>query len=98
MEKKNFGYSMKNIPVAGRNAYLKCLTEQVEYLVRRMRLKVMFYNRDQEDDTESARSAQGVGLEKHMNVILSASPANPMTFTPSPSTPYLMLVSHIYSR
>ena len=52
---------MKNIPVAGRKTYLKCLTEQVEKLVRRMRLKVLFYNRDQDDsdDTEVRFSSYG---------------------------------------
>ena len=61
MERKNYKYSMKNIPVASEKAYLKRLTEQTEHLIRRMRLKVMYYNRDpaEEDDTETEFNSYG---------------------------------------
>jgi len=32
MEQKNLGYSLKNIPIPGKNAYLKCLVERLRAL------------------------------------------------------------------
>ena len=42
-EVKNFGYSLKNIPIPSRICYLKCLVEKVESLIVRMRWKCFFY-------------------------------------------------------
>ena len=44
-EAKNFGYSLKNIPIPTRKCYLKCLVEKVESLIIRMRWKCLFYER-----------------------------------------------------
>ena len=50
---------MKNIPIADRRTYLKCLTDQVERLVRRMRLKVLFFNREQDEDGDTDFNSYG---------------------------------------
>ena len=44
-EAKNFGYSLKNIPIPTKKYYLKCLVEKVESLIKRMRWKCLFYER-----------------------------------------------------
>ena len=36
---------MKNIPIAGKNAYMKCLMEKIESVVRRMRWKALFFEK-----------------------------------------------------
>ena len=45
MDQRNFGYSMKNIPIAGRNAYMKRMMEKVESVLRRMRWKALFFEK-----------------------------------------------------
>ena len=42
LEAKDFGYSLKNIPIPSQGAYLKCLVEKIESLIIRMRYKVIF--------------------------------------------------------
>ena len=42
MERKDFGYSLKNIPIAGQEVYLKCVYEKTEKFIRMMRWKAMF--------------------------------------------------------
>ena len=44
MEQKNFGYSMKNIPIAGERAYLKCFMHKIERVIRPMRRKAWFFD------------------------------------------------------
>ena len=46
MEKRNFGYSLKNIPIASKNAYMKKMMEKVESVVRRMRWKAIFFENE----------------------------------------------------
>ena len=47
LETKNFGYSMKNIPIPNEDDYLRGLIEKIGSLLRRMRNKVKFFdNRD----------------------------------------------------
>ena len=43
MEIKNFGYSLKNIPIPRKSNYLKCLTEKTENFIRRLRWKVYHF-------------------------------------------------------
>ena len=40
-------------------AYLKCLTEKVELLVRRMRMKVLYHNQDQAQEDEMEFNSYG---------------------------------------
>ena len=43
MEIKNFGYSLKNIPIPTKSSYLKCLTDKTENLIRRLRWKAYHF-------------------------------------------------------
>ncbi len=43
MEKLNFDYSVKNIPIPSRNDYLQRLIEKTEQFLRRMRWKAFFF-------------------------------------------------------
>ena len=45
-EKRNFGYSLKNIPIASKNAYMKKMMENVESVVRQMRWKPIFFENE----------------------------------------------------
>ena len=42
MEKFNFGYSVKNIPIPSEREYKIQLTEKIEAVIRRMRWKAIF--------------------------------------------------------
>ena len=52
MEKRNFGYSLKNIPIASKNAYMKKTMEKVESVVRRMRWKAIFFENEKAGQSE----------------------------------------------
>ena len=43
MEKRNFGYSLKNIPITSKNAHMKKMMEKVESVVRQMRRQDIFF-------------------------------------------------------
>ena len=43
MDPIDFGYSMKNIPIASRGRYKLALTEKVESVLKRMRWKTHFF-------------------------------------------------------
>ena len=43
MEQKNFHYSMKNIPLAGKTQYTKKLIEKVSNVITRMRWTAIHY-------------------------------------------------------
>ena len=45
MDKKNLGYSKKNIPIASKKAYMKKMMEKVESFVRRLRWKALFFEK-----------------------------------------------------
>ena len=49
MEKINFGYSLKNIPIPSSKQYLKCFIDKLNSFIRRVRWKVFFYENDDED-------------------------------------------------
>ncbi len=46
MEKINFSYSLKNIPIPPQDSYMKCFISKVESYVRRMRWKALFFNKN----------------------------------------------------
>lgn len=52
MEKKNFGYSLKNIPIPNKKSYLKCLIDKVENVIRRLRWKVYHFENSRKNDDE----------------------------------------------
>ena len=52
-EVKNFGYSLKNIPIPSRKSYMKCLISKVESLIRKMRWKAFFYDKGKNGDSHN---------------------------------------------
>ena len=56
MEKINFGYSLKNIPIPSGKQYLKCFIDKLNSFIRRVRWKVFFYENDDEDPYDVNKS------------------------------------------
>ena len=54
MEKINFGYSMKNIPIPPRNSYLKALIDKTESFLTRLGWKAIFFlnKKDNKEEKE----------------------------------------------
>lgn len=50
MEKKNFGYSLKNIPVPNKESYLKSMISKVESFIKRIRWKAYFFEQGKNED------------------------------------------------
>ena len=48
MEKVNFSYLLKNIPIPTNQQYLKCLLEKINSFVRRLRRKAFFFDNQNE--------------------------------------------------
>ena len=48
MKLKNFGYSLKNIPIPSKPNYLKCMIEKVESFVKRLRWKAFYFCKEKE--------------------------------------------------
>ena len=55
---------MKNIPISPKNAYLKKLFEKVESVIKRMRWKAFFFERDEDIDEES-HEEQGIDQDEN---------------------------------
>ena len=53
MEKVNFNYSLKNIPIPSNQQYLKCLLKKVNSFVRRLRWKAFFFDNQNEHEPNS---------------------------------------------
>ena len=53
MEKKNFNYSLKNIPVPNKQGYLKSMLDKVEHFLKRMRWKAYFYEKGNSKITDN---------------------------------------------
>ena len=57
MEAKNFGYSLKNIPIPLKFGYLKCMVEKVENFVRRVRWKAShFFKENRENNSDQCKN------------------------------------------
>ena len=52
MNPRNYGYSLKNIPLPSDNTYLKCLTDKVEHFIRRLRWKAFWFGKPNINDNE----------------------------------------------
>lgn len=64
LEAKNFGYSLRNIPVPTNASYLKCLVEKIESLIIRMRWKALFYNNSDNDSVNKLKETFGFRSKK----------------------------------
>ena len=49
MEKLQFPYSYKNIPIPSERSYLLQLTDKIELVIKRMRWKAFFYNQEENE-------------------------------------------------
>ena len=49
MEKLNFNYSLKNIPIPDETSYLIKFKEKIKSVTKRMRWKVLFFLNDDKD-------------------------------------------------
>ena len=61
MEKFNFGYSIKNIPIPSERNYKIQLMEKIELLIKKMRWKAIFC--DEENDLEKTEKQTQYGLK-----------------------------------
>ena len=52
MEKINFNYSLKNIPIASRSTYMKAMIDKCESLIYRMRWKAYFFEKKKKPEDE----------------------------------------------
>ena len=56
MERINFGYSLKNIPIPPKNSYLKSLIDKSDSFIRRIRWLIFHYDRNNKDRTNNDRT------------------------------------------
>ena len=56
MEQTRFKYSMKNIPIPPRNSYLKKLIEKTESVIKRMRWKAFFFEKNDNKQSNDRRN------------------------------------------
>ena len=60
MEKTNLGYSIKNIPIPSEKSYLMQLVEKIEAVIKQMRLKATFFEKDDEDEEQEIPERYGL--------------------------------------
>ena len=53
MEQNNFGYSLKNIPIPGKNTFRKCLLEKTECFIHKLRWKAKFSECENNEENAS---------------------------------------------
>ena len=63
MEKFTINYSTKNIPIPSKKLYLKFLTDKVEKVIKRMRWKAFFF--EKEDDNKQNDEKTNFGFRTH---------------------------------
>ena len=54
--KKSLDYSPKNMPIPGKDSYLKALIDKTENLIRRMRWKVFFFEKDMNESEDCTQT------------------------------------------
>ena len=63
MEKVNFGYSIKNIPIPSERTYLLQPMEKVEMIITRMRWKATHFNSNDSRDNIKEENTEWYGLK-----------------------------------
>ena len=63
MEAKNLGYSIKNIPIAAKQHYLKSMIEKVESFIARLRWKAHFFEKP---DQRSSNNSTNFGFKSNV--------------------------------
>ena len=64
MDLKNFGYSLKNIPIPGQKTYMKDMMEMVEKFIKRVRWKAYFFEKQSNDENEGTDTNFGFKTDK----------------------------------
>lgn len=64
MERFTINYSTKNIPLPSKKLYLKSLTEKVEKVIKRMRWKVFFHDKEDNESNDDANTNFGFKTHK----------------------------------
>lgn len=68
LNRVNFNYSTKNIPIPSRNSFKKRLIEKVESVIKRMRWKALFFMKDNDDSRrENTETTQDVAEDDNCN-------------------------------
>ena len=71
MERINFNYSLKNIPLPNKKAYLKTMISKLESLIKRMRWKAFFYEQGKTnefvDNNFGFKSNKSPPQNQHLN-------------------------------
>ena len=62
MEKVNFGYSIKNIPIPSERTYLIQLLEKIDMVITRMRWKAIHFNSDT-SNSKDEQNTEWYGLK-----------------------------------
>ena len=70
MEKVNLGYSTKNIPLPGKNEYLKRFIEKTEHFIRRQRWKANYFLNGTESTTNKSYSFKSRNSPPQINELL----------------------------
>ena len=55
MEKINFGYSLKNIPIPKKDPYMKSMIDKTHKFLKRLRWKAYFFDKSRTDAGEKLR-------------------------------------------
>ena len=63
MEKINFNYSLKNIPIPPKDSYMKSFISKVESLIRRMRWKAFFSEKEENREDRIQTETYGFNTE-----------------------------------
>ena len=66
MERVNFNYSMKKIPIPSKNAYLKNLIFKLESFIKQIRWKVYFF--DKPNEIHDATTVNNFGFKSVLNL------------------------------
>ena len=62
MERVNFGYSLKNIPIPHKTTYIKSFIDKTDKFIRRMRWKIFHYDNNTDRDNEEASRKSNYGF------------------------------------
>ena len=62
MNRVNFGYSLKNVPIPSKSSYIKSLIAKTDSLIQRMRWKIFQYDKESSNDIQ--RDNYGFPTEK----------------------------------
>ena len=63
MERINFDYSLKNIPIPSNQSYLKTMIEKVEAFIKRIRWKAYFFELNNNGSSQNDQYSSSSNLD-----------------------------------